>query len=70
MTAFVRALLILALPFVLVWAFVETLLIEIAGAFKSAWLDVRINAADFRRIWNDVPDKVASHRKKKGGIDA
>lgn len=46
---FVRSALTAALPFILIWAFVETLLREMRSAFRFAWLEARINLEDYHR---------------------
>jgi hypothetical protein len=46
---FVRTTLTLALPLILIWAFVETLLREIGSACWYAWNDVQQNVEAYRR---------------------
>lgn len=46
---FIRSLLTIALPFVLVWAFAEELLHNLRSAFRLAWLEVRANVETYRR---------------------
>lgn len=48
---FVRSALILALPFILAWAFCSTLVREIKSAFWYAWQEVRIECESFRNLW-------------------
>lgn len=45
---FIRSALTAGLPFILIWAFVETLLHEMRSAFRFAWLEVRANIAAYR----------------------
>jgi len=46
---FVRSALTVALPLILIWAFIETLLREIGSAVWYAWNDVRLNVVAYRR---------------------
>jgi hypothetical protein len=45
---FVRSVLTLGLPLVLIWAFTEELWRGIRSAFRFAWLEVRANIAAYR----------------------
>jgi hypothetical protein len=47
---FVRSTLTIALPFVLIWAFVAELRRGLGSAFRYAWLEVRINVASYRDL--------------------
>ena len=47
---FVRSTLTIALPFVLIWAFVAELWRGLGSAFRYAWLEVRINVASYRDL--------------------
>ena len=46
---FIRSSLTVALPFILIWAFVETLFREMRSAFWHARLEVRANIEAYRR---------------------
>ena len=46
---FVRSALTVALPFILIWAFVAELAHGIRTAFRYAWLEARINLETFHR---------------------
>jgi hypothetical protein len=46
---FVRSVLTLGLPLVLIWAFTEELWRGIRSAFRFAWLEVRCNLEAYRR---------------------
>jgi hypothetical protein len=45
---FIRSVLTVSLPFVLIWAFAEELWREIRSAFRHACLEVRANLASYR----------------------
>ena len=45
---FVRSVLTISLPLILIWAFVETLLREMRSAFWYAWNEVQQNLAAYR----------------------
>jgi hypothetical protein len=47
---FVRSSLTVALPFVLIWAFVAELWRGLGSAFRYAWLEVRANVASYRDL--------------------
>lgn len=47
---FIRSSLTVALPFILIWAFVETLCRELRSAFRFAWLEVRANIEAYHRM--------------------
>lgn len=49
MRTFVRSILTVTLPLILLWAFVETLCREMRSAFWSAWLEVRANVEAYHR---------------------
>jgi len=42
-------LLTIALPFILIWAFVAEFIREVWKAFRYAWLEVRCNVEAYRR---------------------
>jgi hypothetical protein len=56
---FIRSMLLLALPFVLVWSFISELISELfrgmRSAFWYAWQDVRIEYHSFTKLWDDAP---------------
>ena len=45
-----RSTLTMALPFVLIWAFVAELWRGLGSAFRYAWLEVRANVASYRDL--------------------
>jgi hypothetical protein len=45
---FVRSVLTIALPLILIWAFADELWRGIRSAFRFAWLEVRANLAAYR----------------------
>ncbi len=47
---FIRSSLTIALPFVLIWAFVAELLRGLGSAFRYAWLEVRANVESYRDL--------------------
>lgn len=47
---FLRALLTLGLPFVLIWAFADELWRGLRSAFRCAWLEVRANIESYRDL--------------------
>jgi hypothetical protein len=50
MKVFVRSSLTIALPFILIWAFVAELWRGLRSAFRFAWLEVRANIASYRDL--------------------
>jgi hypothetical protein len=46
---FIRSSLTVALPFILIWAFVAQLAHEMRSAFRFAWLEVRANIEAYHR---------------------
>jgi hypothetical protein len=45
---FIRSMLMVSLPLVLIWAFAEELWRGLRSAFRFAWLEVRANIAAYR----------------------
>ena len=50
---FVRSMLTAGLPFVLFYAFVSVLCVEILRAFKYAWLEVRIEFSSYCKLMRE-----------------
>jgi hypothetical protein len=46
---FVRSSITVALPFILIWAFVEVLCREMRSGLRFAWLEVRANVEAYHR---------------------
>lgn len=54
--AFVRTCLILAFLPIVAWSFASGLCRGIRSAFRNAWVEVRIEAGSFPRLWKQAGD--------------
>jgi hypothetical protein len=60
-----RAMIVLALPPIMTWAFIDRLISEMKLAFRMAWLDVRSLWGDAIETWDDAARLTWAEMKTK-----